>query len=122
MSLENEIIEREKALLTREVRESPERISSLLSDDFREIGTSGAYFGLAKVLTSLPSALNWHCQTHDWQVRSLSDDIVQTTHLALISKGNSERHYSRRSSLWRNESGEWKMVFHQGTPVDPFDT
>jgi hypothetical protein len=26
--------------------------------------------------------------------------------------------YSMRSSIWKNENGKWRMIFHQGTPSD----
>ncbi len=60
--------------------------------------------------------------TRDWECRQLADDIVQTVYRAfIVNDGDGSGTFSRRSSLWRLENGCWKMVFHQGTRVDPFE-
>lgn len=122
MNLAEIIIKKEKSLLSQEVRSSVDKIRSLLSKEFKEVGASGAYFDLEHVLKSLPAENSWTCKTKDWEFRALSDDIVQTIHLGLIKHGvNDEGVYSRRTSIWRNESGEWKMIYHQGTRTKPFE-
>ena len=54
MRLRKKIINLEKALLTFEVRQSAAKLTELLSEDFKEIGASGACFGLAEILEHLP--------------------------------------------------------------------
>ena len=121
MNLAETIIAKEKSLLTWDVRSSTEKLRSLLSSEFKEVGASGAYFGLAQVLESLPSEEGWCCKTKDWEFRALAKDIVQTIHLAFVAHfEGDEGVYSRRTSIWKNESGEWKMIYHQGTQVEPF--
>ena len=117
------LIKNEKALLTDEIRHSPDRLRSLISDDFREIGASGAYLGLADVLEELPlSAENWSAIAQNFECRKLGDDIMQVIFQCVITHDrNSEPVYSLRSSIWRLEDGQWKMVFHQGTKISPFD-
>jgi hypothetical protein len=117
------LIKQEKALLTYEVRRSPEQLRSLISDDFREIGASGAYFGLAEVLENLPrSAQNWSAVAQNFECRQLSDHMAQVVFQCVITHNmDSEPVYSLRSSIWRRETGHWKMIFHQGTKVLPFD-
>ncbi|MBN2389441.1 MAG: nuclear transport factor 2 family protein [Anaerolineae bacterium] len=94
-----------------------------MSDDFREIGASGAYFGLAKVLENLPlNARNWSAVAQNFECRELSDTIAQLVYQCVISHDtDNEPVYSLRSSIWRLKGGQWKMVFHQGTEVLPFD-
>ncbi|MEM7208226.1 MAG: DUF4440 domain-containing protein [Pseudomonadota bacterium] len=122
MSLAEIIIEKEKALLTFGVRSSIESLRSLLSSEFKEVGASGAYFGLSEVLECLPAEESWSCKTQDWEFRLLSIDIVQTIHRAFVVHfDGDEGTYSRRSSIWRKESNEWKMIYHQGTKVEPFE-
>ena len=117
------LIKNEKALLTYEVRCSPERLRSLISDDFREIGVSGVYFGLAEVLENVPlTAQNWSAVAQNFECRYLSDDIAQVVFQCIIIHDiDSEPVYSLRSSIWRLEGGQWKMFFHQGTKVPSFD-
>lgn len=117
------LVKNERALLTYKVRHSPERLRSLISDDFREIAASGAYFGLAEVLETLPrSAQNWSAVAQNFECHELSDNIAQVVYQCVITHDiDSEPVYSLRSSIWRLEGGQWKMVFHQGTKVPPFD-
>ncbi len=122
-TLKEIIIAKEKDLLTFEVRSSAKKLKELISDDFKEIGASGAYFGLSEVLERLPTEASWcwSAQTQDWEFRFLSDDIAQTIHRAfIIHNQEDEGVYSRRMSIWRKEKGLWKMYYHQGTKIDPF--
>lgn len=114
------IIAREQSLLTADVRASVGRLRELLSAEFREIGASGACIGLVELLEHLPQEQHWTAHTRDWEFRVLARDIVQTFHRALVTRGGADDTYSRRTSLWRNESGIWRMVYHQGTRVEPF--
>jgi len=122
MALADIIIEKEKALLTLGVRSSVEKLKSLLSNEFKEVGASGAYFGLREVLECLPGDGNWSCKTQDWEFRMLNSEIAQTIHKAfIVHSDKDEGTYSRRTSIWKNESGEWKMIYHQGTKVEAFE-
>jgi hypothetical protein len=56
MEIEAALIANDKALLTPEVRSSLTKLKSLVSEDFREIGASGAYFELQTVLERFPKA------------------------------------------------------------------
>jgi len=49
----------------------------------------------------------------------LSPDVVQTlfkTEKTVVETGKVSN--SMRSSIWKNENGKWRMIFHQGTPLD----
>ena len=122
MELREQIIEKEKAFLSFEVRHSIEKLTSLLSKDFREIDASGSYSNLKEVCESYPKEERWSAQVDGFNFRMLSLDIVQLTFRAFMKRDeNDDGVYSLRSSIWRNESGTWKMVFHQGTEVPPFE-
>lgn len=112
MELREQIIEKEKALLSSEVRSSVEKLKSLISEDFREIGASGANFSLKEILECLPQDKNWSAKVGDFEFRLLADDVAQLTFRAFIKHDEKdEGAYSLRTSIWRNESGTWKMVF-----------
>ncbi len=122
MSLERKIIEKERALLTNEVRHSKQKLRSLLSSQFMEIGSSGDFIGLNKVLEQLPQNKTWHCHIQDIELNKISSEVVQLIYLAFIKKNDTdEGTFSRRSSIWHKEDNQWKMYFHQGTPVSLFD-
>ena len=117
------LIEKEKKLLTYDIRSSSEQLRSLISEDFLEIGASGGSFGLDEVLENLPrKAQNWSAVAKIFECRELSDNIFQVLFQCVITHDiDSEPVYSLRSSIWRLEDGQWKMVFHQGTKVLPFE-
>lgn len=122
MSTESLIIELEKSLLTFEVRQSITELRKRIAPDFREIGASGDYFGLENILERLPTEQTWSAVVQDFEFTQYSDDMCQLIFRAFI-KGNDadEGTYSRRSSLWQKFGDEWKVVFHQGTKVKPFE-
>jgi hypothetical protein len=122
LNLEKLIIAKEISLLTLEVRRNENALRSLLSSKFREIGASGDDFGQTEVLRELPKQDNWRCHAQDFEFRKLDETIVQLIFRAYItSQTNPQGTYSRRTSIWRLESGQWKMIYHQGTKVDEFD-
>lgn len=123
MELRLEIIEKELSLLSPEVRRSKEKLTSLLSQEFLEIGASGRTFRLDEVLSELPEESNYSAHAQDFEFRALSEDLVQLIYRSSSSRGgDGERRFAKRTSLWRRENGAWKMVYHQGTPVAPFES
>lgn len=122
MDIEADLIEKEKALLTPKVRSSEARLRALLSPDFLEIGASGDLFGMDSVLDRLPQEAAWSAVAQDFEHRRLSSESVQLFYRVAISRENSSgTAYSRRTSIWRKDGGDWKMVYHQGTAVAPFE-
>ncbi|MBN8563096.1 DUF4440 domain-containing protein [Leptolyngbya boryana CZ1] len=106
-----------------ECRRNRERLVQLLAPDFKEFGRSGATYTRDDELISLPNdpePPQIHAQ--DFAVNKLSDSIALLTYREahVNSSGELFRH-TNRSSIWRLDSSGWQMVFHQGTPTDPFD-
>jgi hypothetical protein len=104
-------------------RSDRDRLAQLLAPDFREFGRSGATYRREDTLALLPletEVPQIHAQ--DFAVYPLSDSIVLLTYRSahVNSSGELFRH-TNRSSIWRFDSTGWQMVFHQGTPTDPFD-
>jgi len=117
-NLRKTIIEKEKLLFLVQTRQSTEELTKLLSTDFIEVGATGLSQNFASTVESLQSETNWSCETTDWEFRKLSDDIVQTIYGALIIHGSEKIGvFSKRSSIWRMERDDWKMIYHQGTRV-----
>jgi hypothetical protein len=103
------LVELETSLHTAEVRSSPEKLNSLLSDDFVEIGASGRTYDKQQIINSLLDEIPGEIKAKDFQLRKLSDEMV-----LLIYRAQSIRQ-SIRSSIWKLEQGQWRMLFHQGT-------
>jgi hypothetical protein len=106
-----------------ECRRNRERLAQLLAPDFKEFGRSGATYTLDDELMSLPNDPELpQIHAQDFVVKKLSDSIALLTYREAHKNSSGElfRH-TNRSSIWRLASSGWQMVFHQGTPTDPFD-
>ncbi len=122
MDLSEHLVALEKALLTFEVRHNEEKLEQLIAPEFREIGASGAYFGLTEILQRLPEEQNWTARVQDFECYSLGKGICQLVFKAFIKHHDSDSGtFSLRSSIWRQFGDDWKVVFHQGTLVPPFN-
>ena len=122
MSLEALIVELEKSLLTFDVRHSEVALRKRIAPSFKEIGASGAYFGLDSILARLPTEQSWSAVVQDFEFMQHSEEICQLIYRAFVKVNDTDDGaYSLRSSLWQKCGDEWKMIFHQGTMVAPFE-
>lgn len=111
--LERYLRELEEKLLKPEIRTSSEEISKLLADEFFEIGSSGVMWyksdGIAEEGLGIVRMTLSHFELH-----LLSEDIALVTYRIF---NEDKKQNTLRSSIWKCRNGEWKMYFHQGTPV-----
>jgi hypothetical protein len=88
----------------------------MTTPDYWEIGASGRRYSRACVLDMLearrgkpePAVLG----TSEFQCRQLGADVYLLTYTL-----SQDQRLTRRSTIWRRVSGEWKIAFHQGTVV-----
>jgi hypothetical protein len=114
MALKEHIKQLEEKLLTPEVRSSKTELKKLLADEFFEFGSSGRVLykdedfeggiGIIKVTLS------------DFDIHPLSENIVLATYRTFNEQ---TKQHALRSSIWKQNEGVWKMVFHQGTKTNP---
>jgi hypothetical protein len=110
------VIDREVALLTSEVRRSPEQLETLLAPDFVEIGASGRLWSRAEIIRALVAETRPDhpaADVREIEGRYVAEDLVLLT---FVTDSPSRR--VRRCSLWRRTTGgQWQIAYHQGTPV-----
>ncbi|MBQ4835007.1 MULTISPECIES: DUF4440 domain-containing protein [Pseudoalteromonas] len=117
----DELIALERLLLEPHVRESKERLSMLLDDDFYEISANGLLFDKRHVLSRLPSEKVPQFYNQDFRGQMLSDTLAQLTYQAAYRRNAySNLQFSLRMSLWRQNVSGWQLLFHQGTPSPEF--
>lgn len=105
------VIELEQALLSANLRHSKPLIDELLDPDFVEIGASGRLWSRAETLHALADERAGDPVTiSEMDASEVGAGIVL---LRYVSDRGARR--SRRSSLWRQSDGRWRIVFHQGT-------
>lgn len=118
-SLSEHLLECEKKLLDPALRRMPERLASLLTDDFVEFGSSGRTFDKSQVLYHLGRQLPTELSIDEFRVVELATGVALVTYRARADSGKDDKdeQYSLRSSVWVQRDGEWKMIFHQGTLI-----
>ena len=121
--LEKHLFELEKELLKPEIRQSAEKISEILSDDFVEFTSSGSIYHYNKddVFDNDSNSPEIEWEIKEFTIRQLSNDCILATYKVIKhSELNESKKYSLRSSLWKVFNGTWKMIFHQGTLTSRF--
>lgn len=99
----------EAALLDPAVRRDRVRVDALLDADFTEIGRSGRFYDRAAITTLLAASPDGEAPSvRHFAVRMVADGLALATY---------DTPASRRSSLWRRHGEDWRLVFHQGTPL-----
>lgn len=104
--------ELEESLLQSTVRKS-ELVSQLLSEEFVEFGSSGRSFSKEQIITSLRAELPVKFTVTEFNVKLLAPQTALVTYRAC--RQSEAPVFSVRSSIWQQQDGQWKMVFHQGT-------
>jgi hypothetical protein len=110
--LAEELEELERQLLAPNTRADKGMIEKLLADDFIEFGSSGNVYSRDEVISMLLAEKPTDRSAFNFVAKSLSADTVLLTYQSI----RAGRHRALRSSIWRNQSGQWRMMFHQGTP------
>ena len=118
-ALTETIRELELRLLDPKTRMSRALASSLIAEDFVEFGSSGRVYDKASVLDALAIDASVSPDVRNFEVKSLSPDIVLAT-FRTVRLGSSGEVIPQtlRSSVWRWAHGRWELVFHQGTRAE----
>ena len=116
-SLTEHLRQLEELLTQPAIRRSAQKLNELLADDFREFGGSGRIFDKQQIIDALQPQPPCELWLEDFQATGLAPDVVLVTYRGNCRFADSEKvSRSLRSSIWRNQNGRWKVVFHQGTP------
>lgn len=102
----------EESLLQPDVRKSA-LLLDLLADDFVEFASDGRTYTKADLAAVLQAEAPMLQTTSGFRVRMLAPNSALLTY-RIRRHGNPDRH-TLRSSVWRQEGGKWRMVFHQAT-------
>jgi hypothetical protein len=90
-------------------------LGRLVTDDFWEVGASGAVYTREQVLDSVPGSpdeMDSSWRVDDLECRPLADDLVAVTYLL-----RQRQRITRRLTIWSQRDGHWRVAYHQGTIV-----
>lgn len=110
------ILALETELVCPDTRTNPTRLRELLCGAFTEIGASGRTYNRDAIIAALVSEPARTLSLSDFEVAPLSEDIVLATY-RLVAGDAGARTESLRSSLWVRDGDDWRLRFHQGTPI-----
>ena len=91
---------------------------NMMDSEFWEVGASGRRYSREFVLDTLenrapdPDESKW--LTRDFQCREIAADNYLVTYT--LAQG---ARITRRATLWRRAAAGWKILYHQGTIVEP---
>ncbi len=106
-----EIKNAELALLSSSVRTDSTQVTSLLSDDFAEIGRSGRRWTSAETVAALRSEEERPLpRTSEWLFNRVSAELVLVNYVI-----HEPGHDSRHASLWDTRGPT--LRYHQGTII-----
>lgn len=104
-----QVITREKALLTDALRADAPSAAELLHPSFTEIGASGRSYDREEILSALAPLED--LQAEEFLADEIAPGAVLLRYLTTGPGGT-----VRRSSVWVKERGRWLLRHHQGTP------
>jgi len=116
-NLKEIIYKLETDLINPEVRSSLTRLNELLADDFIEYGSSGLIYSKSIILERLPQETSPIYNIYDFDIISLSENIIQSRFKTDRINLDGTKTTSIRTSLWKNSDNKWQIFFHQGTPI-----
>ena len=90
-----------------------EDLKGLLADDFLEIGSSGRVYDKAQTIAALEAEIPSKVTASEFQLKSLAPNLVLLIYWAY--RHSDPGVHSLRTSIWRQQDGQWRITFHQGT-------
>jgi hypothetical protein len=119
------LIRRETEIYSTYQRGDLDAIASVLADDFREIGSSGMFYSKADVLEAMKGVQVLEFQLDRFHVLPLSERqaiVMYVCSVRRVMDGQERSDRTLRSSTWVRRKNEWRLVFHQATPLEPATT
>lgn len=118
MDLETHLYDLEVSLWVAETRGDRAYMDRVLGDAFVEFGRSGRKYTRDQILDApIEGEIEIRLPLPAFRVRLIADGVALATYRSDVGFGG-EIEKANRASLWRrDESGDWHLEFHQGTPA-----
>jgi len=111
-TLRNIILEYEKELFTKSFCENDQVVSERLDEDFLEFGQSGEIYHRHEILEYLRNAGDRSIEIMDFHVEKLCKSCCIAKY-----RWENDGKVANRTSIWIRIDNQWKLKFHQGSPV-----
>lgn len=117
MSVDRQFLALEQLLLDSNLRKNRSQLTTLIAEEFVEIGAAGLAWNREQVIAGLLAQAPVERVIDDFNARHLADTVVLVTYTCRHRYPDGRQSSSLRSSIWRHHPVGWQMVFHQGTGV-----
>ncbi|TPM37130.1 DUF4440 domain-containing protein [Mesorhizobium sp. B2-3-4] len=125
MAVDPRIVELELALLEAPTRSDPDFLDAVLDDGMIEFGKSGYVYDKRSILTALTASKDQPAPDDSLEMTDIRT-VLLAAEVVLLTYRLRPRMESAiaslRSSIWQRSDGDWRLVFHQGTPAAPAGT
>lgn len=112
----NQIIKQEIQLLDKV--DALDVLAELIDNEFIEIGSSATVYDKAEVIRWLASDDPSERTGTSFKAHPLAENIILLTYISNMKDTPvADSKQAMRSSIWRLTDGQWRMVFHQSTPL-----
>ena len=109
----------EEELLSDATRKNSSRVAALLSEDFREFGSSGRVYSRQDILVALREEAPITLSLTSFELKLLAEGVALVTYQSKKNTADGPPTTALRSSLWVQQGESWRMIFHQGTKLTP---
>ena len=113
-SIENIVKDFELKLLRKDTRNSKNELEKIISKDFIEFGSSGLIYCYDDII----NGLLYETEEKIFEIIKMDTKIISENIILVLYTIKMNNFTSNRSSIWKNENNEWKIIFHQGTKVN----
>jgi hypothetical protein len=120
--VEDHLISREMAVYTAYKQHEMTAIDALLAGDFHEIGSSGRFYSKPEVLAAMKDIQVLDYDFERFSVVPLDENnaiVVYVLTMKRIENEKERMNRAFRSSVWTKQNSEWRIAFHQATPLPP---
>ena len=120
----NIIIEQEKALHQVWFSSDKTVVKRLLHSEFSEVDEFGRSHFFSEILAHMDNAKHSEDKLHsqDFELINLQSRTMLLLYKSALLKPTGEYcSYAKRSSIWVESGGQWKMKYHQGTHCEAFN-
>ncbi|MFD9722550.1 DUF4440 domain-containing protein [Streptomyces sp. NPDC059072] len=113
-----EAVIRERSLHDPSVRLSGPLAEALLDPEFIEVGASGRRWTHAEMVAALPTLHGGTGNSTPITAGRFEGTVLAPGIVHLTYETRIEDRYARRSSIWRRDAaGEFRLYYHQATPL-----
>lgn len=116
LAIQAELVAREPIFHRSEFGTTRQAFAAMTTEDFWEVGASGRRYSREFVLDTVEKRYATphedHWMTEDFYCQEIAAGLYLLTYT--LKQG---LRVSRRTTLWRKQSNNWVVVYHQGTLV-----